>query len=261
MPEDGRAATPSRPPLGGSQRAPAGLVRAVVIDEAELMHFAVRALLSSVPGYALVASARSVGAGEQLVRRIRPDLLICEADIAGESGIGLCRWSRQVSPATSVVILTGRDEPLLAQSALGAGAHGYLLKDSAPEDLIAYLEEAVAGLRVLDQRLGRARRGGQRTDPADEFGLSRREREVLGEVLAGLGNKSIADRLCISEDTVKSHVKAIFRKLGARDRAHAIALALGTAAIPGQLLRPVPGVPAPRSPAPRVSAPRPMAGR
>jgi DNA-binding NarL/FixJ family response regulator len=261
MPRGGRPATLSRRLLGGGQQAPGGLVRAVVIDEAELMHFAVRTLLASMPGYALVASARSVGAGEQLVRRVRPDLLICEADIAGESGIGLCRWIRQVSPATRVVILTGRDEPLLAQSALGAGAHGYLLKDSAPQDLIAYLEEAAAGLRVLDQRLGRARRRGQPTDPTDEFGLSRREREVLGEVLAGLGNKSIADRLCISEDTVKSHVKAIFRKLGARDRAHAVALALGTAAMPGQLLRPVPRVPGPRIPAPRASAPQRVAGR
>lgn len=254
IPGDGRAATLARRAPGGGQALSAGLVRTVVVDEAELMHFAIRALLSTVVGYSLVASARSVGAGEQLVRRIRPDLMICDADIAGESGIGLCRWVRQVSPATGVVILTSRDEPLLAQSALAAGAYGFLLKDSAPEDLVAYLEEASAGLQVLDQRLGRSR-GGRRTDPTDEFGLSRREREVLGEVLGGLDNKTIADRLCISEDTVKSHVKAIFRKLGARDRAHAVALAVGTAAIPGQL-RPVPRVPAQRVPAPRRAAAR-----
>ena len=255
IPGDGRAATLARRAPGGGQPLSAGLVRTIVVDEAELMHFAIRPLLSTAPGYSLVASARSVGAGEQLVRRIRPDLMICDADIGGESGIGLCRWVRQVSPATGVVILTGRDEPLLAQSALAAGARGFLLKDSAPDDLVAYLEEASAGLQVLDQRLGRSRSGGRRTDPTDEFGLSRREREVLGEVLGGLDNKTIAGRLCISEDTVKSHVKAIFRKLGARDRAHAVALAVGTAAIPGQL-RPVPQVPAPRVPAPRRAAAR-----
>ena len=217
-----------------------GPVRAVVVDEAELMHFAIRALLAAAPGVRLVAAARSVGAGEQVVRRVRPDLVICDTDIGGESGIGLCRWVRQVAPATCVAILTGRDEPLLAQSALAAGAHGYLLKDSAPEDLVSYLEEAAAGLRVLDQRLGRARRHDHRADPADEFGLSRREREVLAEMVAGLPNQQIAERLGICEDTVKSHVKAVFRKLGARDRAHAVALALGTAAVPGQLLRSVP---------------------
>jgi DNA-binding NarL/FixJ family response regulator len=253
MPGGGRAATLSRQTTGAGQPLPAGLVRAVAVDEAELMHFAVRALLSAVPGYSLVAAARSVGAAEQLIRRVRPDLLICDADIAGESGIGLCRWVRQVSPATCVAILTSRDEPLLAQSALAAGAHGYLLKDSAPEDLVSYLEEAAAGMRVLDQRLGRARGSAQRTDQGDEFGLSRREREVLGEILAGLDNKRIAERLCISEETVKSHVKAVFRKLGARDRAHAVTLALGTAAVPGRLLHPAPRIPAQRRAAGRPS--------
>jgi DNA-binding NarL/FixJ family response regulator len=229
---------------------PRRLVRVVIADEAELMHVAVRGLLSAVPGYVLVAAAATVAGAEQAVRRARPGLLICDADIAGESGIALCRRVRLAAPATRVAILTSRDEPLLAQSAFAAGADGYLLKDSAPEDLAAYLQEAAAGLRVHDQRLGRARPGEQRTDPAGELGLSPREREVLGELLAGLDNKRIALRLCISEDTVKSHVKAIFRKLGARDRAHAVALALGTAAMPGPRSGPVSRVPAP-SPAGR----------
>src|ERR1700722_6186403 len=245
-----------RQAAGGGAPRPVAVVRAVAVDEAELMHFAVRALLSALPGFTLVASARSVGAAEQLVHRLRPDLMICEADIAGESGIGLCRWVRQTRPATCVVVLTGRDEPLLAQSALAAGAYGYLLKDSAPADLAGYLEEATAGLRVLDARLGRARRGAHRPSPTDGFGLSRREHEVLAEVLTGLDNKRIAERLCISEDTVKSHVKAIFRKLGARDRAHAVALALGTAAVVGQRLYPTPQIPAQRRPAPRPGVPR-----
>jgi DNA-binding NarL/FixJ family response regulator len=229
-----------RQAAGPGAPRPVAVVRAVAADEAELMHFAVRALLAALPGFTLVASARSVGAAEQLVHRVRPDLLICEADIAGDSGIALCRWVRQTRPATCVVVLTSRDEPLLAQSALAAGAHGYLLKDSAPADLAGYLEEATAGLRVLDARLGRARRSAHLASPTDGFGLSRREHEVLAEILAGLDNKRIADRLCISEDTVKSHVKAIFRKLGARDRAHAVALALGTAAVPDRPLHAVP---------------------
>jgi DNA-binding NarL/FixJ family response regulator len=246
MQQGGRSATLVRRTAVTGGQATTGQVRAVVADEAELMHFAIRALLSTVPGYTMVACARSVGEAEQLVRRVRPDLLICDVDIAGESGIGLCRWVRQASPATCVAILTSRDEPLLAQSAMTAGAHGYLLKDSAPEDLAAYLGEVAGGMRVLDQRLGRSRLGEHRTDPTDEFGLSRREREVLGEVLAGLDNKRIAERLCISEDTVKSHVKAIFRKLGARDRAHAVALALGTAVVVSQRLYPAPRIPVAR---------------
>src|ERR1700684_1451767 len=100
-------------------RPAAAMVRAVVVDEAELMHFAVRALLSTVPGYTMVASASSVSDGEQLVRRV-------PADTAGERGSGRCGWVRRASPPTCVAILPSRDEPLLAQSALAAGAHGYL---------------------------------------------------------------------------------------------------------------------------------------
>ena len=135
--------------------------------------------------------------------------------MAGESGITLCRWTRQVCPAAVTVILTSRDEPLLVQTALAAGVSGYLLKASAQESLMANLATAMTGQRVLDERLGRTPRWRSEPEIAIESGLSPREREVLDEMLAGFGNKTIARRLCISEDTVKSHVKAIFRKLGA----------------------------------------------
>ncbi len=194
------------------------------------MHLAVRSMLSVAPGYALAAAASSVAEAEQLIMRAQPDLLLSDVDIAGESGIGLCRWTRQTSPATAAVILTSRDEPLLVQSAIAAGVSGYLLKASPPESLMANLRWVAEGKQVLDQRLGRVRHEQRETAAAAELGLSRREQEVLTEMLAGLGNLAIARRLCISEDTVKSHVKAVFRKLGARDRAHALALALGTAA-------------------------------
>jgi DNA-binding NarL/FixJ family response regulator len=207
------------------------VVQVVLADDAELMHLAVRALLAASPRYAMAAAASTTVAAEQLVHRVRPGLLICDTDIAGESGIGLCRWVLQVSPGTRVVMLTSRDEPLLARSALAAGASAYLLKDTAPGVLTASLDQAMSGVTVVDDRLGHSRELGRRIDPSGECGFSRREREVLGELIAGLDNRSIARQLCIAEDTVKTHLKAIFRKLGARDRAHAVALVLGTAAV------------------------------
>lgn len=214
-------------------RAAPGVVRVVLADQAELMHLAIRALLTPSPVYSLAAAASTVVAAEQLVHRVRPGLLLCETDICGESGIELCKWVRQVSPGTCVIMLTSRDEPLLARSALAAGAIGYLLKDTPPGALTAGIERAMAGTIVIDDRLGRSRDLGHQIDPTEEYGFSRRERDVLGELVAGLDNRSIADRLCIAEDTVKSHLKAIFRKLGARDRAHAVALLLGTATVAG----------------------------
>jgi DNA-binding NarL/FixJ family response regulator len=193
------------------------------------MHLAIRSMLGGARDYVLAASARDLAEAEQLVLRVQPDLLVTEVDLAGESGLALCRWVRQVSLPTVPVILTGRDEPVLAQSALAAGAVGYLLKSSPPEALMASFRRIAQGARVLDERLGMTRPGPDLADAAD-FGLSPREGDVLDQLLMGLDNRAIAARLCISEDTVKSHVKAIFRKLGARDRAHAMALAFGTAA-------------------------------
>jgi DNA-binding NarL/FixJ family response regulator len=229
---------------------PAVLTRAVLADDEELMHLAVRALLAAIPGFVLAGSAASVGAAEQLVRRAAPDLLICEADIRGQSGIGLAWWVRTYQPRTRVVILTGRDEPPLAQSALQAGAQGYLLKSSSPDALAVALQQVVKGHRVLDERLGYARDLSPEARRMEQAGLSPRERDVLAEVLSGFGNKMIAERLHISEDTVKSHMKAIFRKLGARDRAHAVALAVGRAPLSTGRSWPAVVVPGPELPPP-----------
>jgi DNA-binding NarL/FixJ family response regulator len=236
----------------------AALVRVVHADDSPLMQLAVRAVLSTMHGFALAAAAGTVAQAEQLILRTRPDLLISDTDLAGECGISLCRWTRRASPRTVSVILTGRDDPQLAMSALTAGAAGYLLKGTPPEELVSYLRQAAAGLQVVDERLGHSARAKAEPDRIAEFGLSRREREVLDELLHGLGNRAIAKLLCISEDTVKSHVKAIFRKLGARDRGHAIALALGTAAPARQAGRAAPAagisVPQPRHPHAAVRA-------
>jgi DNA-binding NarL/FixJ family response regulator len=239
-PDGGPGDSVSRP------EARAGLIHVVLADDSPLMHLAIRSMLGNAPGYVVQGAASSVAMAEQLIQRVRPTLLIAETTIAGESGIGLCRWCRQASAATAVVILTTRDEPLLVQSAVTAGASGYLLKSSPAESIMAGLRDAVAGIRVLDDRLGQPRCHPAAAESAAELGLSRREREVLDEMMLGLGNRAIATRLCISEDTVKTHVKAVFRKLGARDRAHAVALALGSAPY-GDVEPALPRLPRPRA--------------
>jgi DNA-binding NarL/FixJ family response regulator len=224
------AIRPGRPQPSRAIYAPrASVVSIVLADPAELMHLAVRALVGLKSRFVVVGTATTAVAAEQLVRRHRPGIVLSEADLAGESGIELCRWVRQASPVSQVVILTGRDEPLLARSALIAGAAGFLLKDIPADALVTALGQVAAGNTVVDSRLGGSASHSQRIDPSDELGFSRRERDVLAELVAGLDNRSIAGRLCISEETVKSHLKAVFRKLGARDRSHAVALVLGSA--------------------------------
>jgi DNA-binding NarL/FixJ family response regulator len=233
---DAHGATTTALSAGGDRarqhgRDGAGVVRVVHADDSPLMHLAMRAMLAATPGFTVAGSAANVAEAEQMILRTRPDLLITDSDLAGECGVGLCRWARRTSPRIVVVILSRHDDPDLAMSALTAGAAGYLLKGTRPEELLGYLRRASRGQQVLDDRLGQTAQAIDDRDRIAEFGLSRREREVLDEILHGLGNRAIAQRLCVSEETVKSHVKAIFRKLGARDRGHAIALALGTAAL------------------------------
>ena len=204
-------------------------VTVVLADQAVLMHMALRALFAEIRGYSVMAAAETVSAAEQLVSRVRPAMLICDVDLVGEARLDLCWWTARVSAATRVVFLTSRDDSRLAESAIAAGAAGYLLKNTAPEVIAASLDRVAGGEVVIDTRLGASRTASISVAALLGGDFSRREGEVLIELARGLDNKSIAGQLCISEETVKSHMKAIFRKLGARDRAHAVALALGAA--------------------------------
>jgi DNA-binding NarL/FixJ family response regulator len=208
---------------------PIAVVTVVLADQCVLMHMALRALFAANCQYSVVAAAETASAAEQLVSRVRPAMLICDVDLVGEAGLDLSWWTARVSAATRVVFLTSRDEPRLAESAITAGAAGYLLKNTAPELIAASLDRVAAGEVVIDTRLGTSRAASLPVAALLGGAFSRREGEVLTQLARGLDNKSIAGQLCISEETVKSHMKAIFRKLGARDRAHAVALALGAA--------------------------------
>ncbi|HEX4832991.1 MAG TPA: response regulator [Trebonia sp.] len=90
----------------------------MLADQAVLMHIAMRAVLGATARYSVVAAARTVAAAEEVVSRARPGLLVCDADIGGQSGLDLCRRARRVSPATRVAILTSRNEPVLAKLAI-----------------------------------------------------------------------------------------------------------------------------------------------
>jgi DNA-binding NarL/FixJ family response regulator len=200
------------------------------VDEARLIHEALHVILRRTNSFVLAGRALTLGEGAQQVRRHRPEMVICETEIAGESGLDLCRWVRRTAPQTRVVVLSHHDDMSLARAAFEAGASAYLLKTTSPDDLVQRLRDVMCGLTVLDERLGMAPWTEPETDATERFGLSPREREVLAALSHGLDNKMIAERLHITHDTVKSHVKSILRKLRARDRTHAVAISLGVAA-------------------------------
>jgi DNA-binding NarL/FixJ family response regulator len=203
-------------------------VHIIVADDAPLIHEALRSVISRTRSFAISGFALTLGDAAQQVTTHWPHIVVCETAIAGESGLDLCRWIRRTAPLTRVAMLSHQDDPALAELAIAAGASAYLLKRTPPEELLGRLRDVMRGLTILDHRLGSTRMPDTRVE-VDRFGLSPREREVLAALTVGFDNRMIAQRLHITNDTVKSHVKSILRKLRARDRTHAVAISLGMA--------------------------------
>jgi DNA-binding NarL/FixJ family response regulator len=143
-----------------------------------------------------------------------------DLSLSGLNGIDSLIAIREEFPEARVIILTRFDGDSEVQRALRAGARGYFLKSVAPNDLVAAIRQVHAGKKQIQPEL--------LTQLAEHLGeeeMTEREIEVLRLVVAGKRNREIGEQLYISEDTVKSHVKRIMSKLGARDRTHAVALA------------------------------------
>lgn len=188
-------------------------------------------VLRRTHSFAIAGFAHTLTEGARQVRQHRPDMMVCEMTIGGQNALDLCRWVQRTAPLTRVVVLSHHDDVALARSAFEAGASAYLLKTVPTDELVQRLRDVMCGLTVLDHRLGTTPAPEPAPEPkgTDRFGLSPREREVLAALSLGLDNRMIAQRLHITHDTVKSHVKSILRKLRARDRTHAVAISFGTA--------------------------------
>lgn len=162
----------------------------------------------------------------------RPDVVLCDIRLRESSGLDLRRRLTEQDPGCRVLLLSVYDDEQYLYQALRAGAAGYLLKRVSGEELVRSLEEVHAGQTVVDRTLAaRVASSAARLDsgefwPGARMGLTQRESEVLGLVVAGLSNRAIASRLVIGDETVKSHTRAIYRKLRVSDRAGAVAAAL-----------------------------------
>jgi DNA-binding NarL/FixJ family response regulator len=208
-------------------------VRVVLVDDHEMVLQGLKAMLARFVGRVrVVGEAGDAEAAERLIATIDPDIVLCDVRLRGASGLDLTRRLVERNPARRVVLLSVYDDEQYLYQALRAGAVGYLLKRVAGEELVRYLEQVYAGETVVDATLaGRAAASAARMQkgefwPGARLGLSHRESEVLALMVAGLSNRAIAGRLVVGDETVKSHVRAIYRKLEVSDRAGAVALAL-----------------------------------
>jgi DNA-binding NarL/FixJ family response regulator len=222
-------------------------VRVLLVDDDQLMRAGLRAVLSSDAGIEVVGEAATGRAAVARVRALRPDLVLMDVRMPDLDGIAATREVLATSPDVKVVILTTFEQDDYIFGALSAGASGFLLKRTSPEELLAAIHTVAAGDSLLSPSVTRivlerlARQPAPRVAGSPVADLTPREREVLGLVARGLSNGEIAAALVIEESTVKTHVKRILAKLGLRDRIQAVIFAYESGIIQPGPVRTGPG--------------------
>jgi DNA-binding NarL/FixJ family response regulator len=211
----------------------AGPVRLVLVDDHEMVIEGLKAMLAGFADRVIVVG-QAVGVEHALkvVEDLDPDVVLCDVRMKNSSGLDLCLALQQRDPSRKVVMLSVYDDEQYLFQALRVGASGYLLKSIASADLVRQLELVRDGETVIDPGLAArsvdiaARMQRDEFWPGARQGLTRRESEILSFMVTGLSNRGIANRLVIGDETVKSHLRSIYRKLGVTDRTSAVATAL-----------------------------------
>ena len=196
------------------------MIRVVIADDHAVVRTGLAQLVETFGGVELVGAAANGEEAVALADERRPDVVLMDLEMPVLDGIGATRRIRSARPEVAIVVLTSFSDRDRILEALDAGAAGYLLKDAEPEELAKAIHAVARGEAPLDPKAARALLGARlESAPADL--LSEREREVLVMVAEGLPNKLIAQRLQISEKTVKAHLTSVFRRIGVTDRTQA----------------------------------------
>ena len=210
-----------------------GTIRLLICDDQAIVCEGLRAILEGVRHIEVVGVANNGVDAIELARTTQPDLVLMDLKMPRMNGIQATRAICEQFPDVRVLVLTTYDEDEWVIDAIRAGAAGYVLKDTPQEDLIKAIMETVKGWSHIDPQVARKLLK-HVADQADRVvpdrtlisQLSEREREVLGLLASGLSNADIAQRLFLSDGTVKNYVSIIFSKLGVADRIQAAILAI-----------------------------------
>jgi len=200
-------------------------IRVAIVDDHTMLREGLRKILSMEDDLEVVADTEDARKAALIVAQTRPDVLLLDIRMPGTGGLEVIGPVHEACPVTKVLILTASDDRRDHVAALSQGARGIIMKDSAADTLVtairavhegeAWVDREITGtlLEELAHRGGPAQQGGGGQQP-----LTARESEVVDLVISGCRNREIAERLSISEKTVKAHLSNIFAKLGVRDR-------------------------------------------
>ncbi|MFE4330050.1 MULTISPECIES: response regulator [unclassified Streptomyces] len=203
----------------------ARVITLVVVDDHPVVRDGLRGMFDSAPGFRVLAEASNGVEGVDLVARLDPDVVLMDLRMPGGGGVAAIAELTGRGARSKVLVLTTYDTDSDTLPAIEAGATGYLLKDAPRDELFNAVRAAADGRTVLSPAVASRLISRVRTPAAQgSESLSGREREVLELVAKGTSNREIAAELFISEATVKTHLTHIFAKLGAKDRAAAVAV-------------------------------------
>ena len=197
------------------------MIRVAVADDHGVLRDGLAGVIGAQPDMELVGTAADGAEAVSMCKSTSPDVVLMDLEMPILDGIEATRAIVAEAPRTAVLVLTSFSDRRRITSALDAGAVGYLLKDASADEVVRGIRTAAAGGSPLDPRAARSMLEAKNA-PDPLAGVSPREREVLALLLDGMPNKLIAQRLEISEKTVKSHLTSIFRQLGVTDRVQAI---------------------------------------
>jgi DNA-binding NarL/FixJ family response regulator len=205
------------------------MIRAYLIDDHTAVRQAVATMLETADDIEVVGQAGDAPAGIAEVAVLRPDVVLLDLKLPGLGGLSAIPQIQQVASHSKIVVFTMYDNPAFVWETVNAGAAGYLLKTASKEELLHAIRSVASGAGYLQAAVTMPvlrRVAHDARSSASRRSLTQRELQILEALADGLSNKTIAHQLSLSEETIKSHLRSMYEKLGAADRAHAVSIAL-----------------------------------